>query len=416
MRKSSWLTNAFFGWYSWAMSWLIWGAAGVLRGAKGRARDGGPIRPASVTSVVVVRLDLMGDFVVFSSILRGLREGFPGARIALVLDRAVCGLAAGCPYVDEIIPVSLPGPKWRQFFFGPGRAWRVAKEKLRGRFDLAINARYDRDIPGGGMMACLSLAPQVVGFAAETEPAKARIFNRGSDKFYTHLLPVVPGPCHEMNRNREILRYLGIGDTDARPELWLSAEDRQAAGRLLRERGWTAGERMVCLGIHAGAARRMWPLERYQELAGRIGAVMNCRYLLVGGPADRGLGELLRPALGDALINLAGHAAVRVSAAALAECCVYVGSDSGPMHIAAALGKPVVEISCHPLDGDAAHFQSPVRWRALTEPFELVCPKTALAPCTGTCGEEEAHCIRQVGVQEVFEAVMSVLPAVPASL
>jgi ADP-heptose:LPS heptosyltransferase len=401
--------STLLGAYSLLTAWFFYAAGSAWRRLAGRPRRLGPIDRSRVRSIAFIRLDEMGDFVLFSAILRPLRQAFPDAHIALVLCDWICPLAAGCPYVDEVLPFPSGGPRWRQYLLGPLRALGMAL-KLRRRFDLIINPRSDRDIRGAAFLAHFSLAPWVVGYPSSTEPFKLRV-NRGYDRFYTHLLPSPVKVSHELERSRAILEFLGVPDDGRAPEIWLSADDRRHAEGLLRQDGWRNGDTLICLGISASYARKRWPMEFYMQLAQRLKSMPDSRFVVVGGKADRGTAELLRPVLGSRLFNLAGRASPRVSAAALDQCCLYVGNDSGPKHMAAAMGKPVVEISCHPRDGDRGHFQAPERFGALTDPSMVIAPATALAPCSESCMAGEAHCITQVTVEGVLESAVAILQA-----
>ncbi len=403
-------TKFIFGCYWLLLAWPLYVAGLIWRTLAGRPRQFGPIDHREIRSIAVVRLDEMGDFVIFSSILRPLREAFPDARITLFLCDWVCPLAELCPYIDEVIPFPAAGPKWRQFALGPFRALRIAA-RFQGRFDLIINPRFDRDIRGAAFLAHFSLAPRVLGYPPSTEPFKT-IVNRGYDRFYTHLLPAPgasAGPAHEIERSRGVLSFLGVPESGCTPELWLSPGDRELGRAILREKGWRPGDTLICLGIHAGYARKRWPIDHFIKLALRLMAQSDAKFLVVGSDQDRDAGELLRPALGSRLLNLEGEATLRVSAAAIGECLLYVGNDSGPKHLAAALGKPIVEICCHPEQGDAAHFQSPRRFGAIAERVILLAPRSPLAPCRGTCLASESHCIRQVSVEDAVQAVDTLL-------
>ena len=407
-------SKAIFGAYSLLVAWSVYAVGFIWRALANRPRSVGALdwienetARREIRSIALIRLDEMGDFALFSSILRPLRQAFPGARITLVLCDWICPLAELCPYVDKVIPFPSSGPKWWQFMLGPFRALRIALQFDR-HFDLVINPRFDRDIRGAAFLAHFSGASWVLGFPSSTEPFKA-LANRGYDRFYTHLLPAPVKVLHELERSRTILDFLGIRTDSSQPELWLSAEDRRQASRLLRQYGWRPGETIICLGINASLARRRWPIHCFVQLAGRLMSLADVRFLVVGSKRDRDNARLLQSALGSRVINLAGRSALRVSAAALAECDLYVGNDSGPMHLAAALAKPVVEISCHPEDGDTAHFQAPQRFGAMAQPAVVLAPAKALAPCRITCLATEPHCITQISVDEVFDAVVAVV-------
>ena len=395
------------GSYSQLISSLLYAAGFLWRVLAHRPRRPGPLDPQEIRSILLIRLDEMGDFTLFSSMLRPLRRAFPDARITLVLCDWICPLAELCPYVDEVIPFPSRGPKWLQYLLGPFRALRIAL-RLGRSIDLAVNSRFDRDIRGAAFLAHFSLAPWVLGFPSSTEPFKV-LANRGYDRFYTHLLPAPVGARHETERTRVVLDALGIPSHGTRPELWLSAEDRRQAHELLRQGGWRPGDTLICLGINAGHPRRRWPIDSFIRLAQGLLSTCDTRFLVVGGASDRRAADLMRPVLGARLINLAGRSPLRVSAAAIAECRLYVGNDSGPMHLAAAVGNPVVEISCHPADGDEGHFQAPERFGALAKPRVLLAPANALPPCHTTCLAREPHCITQVSVEQALQAVVPLI-------
>ena len=401
------LSKITIGAYSLLTSWSLSVAGSIWRALARRPRRQ-TINRREIRSIGIFRLDEMGDFTLFSSLLRPLRQAFPDAHITLVLCDWICPLAELCPYVDELVPFPSSGPRWWQFLLGPFRALGVAM-KLGRRFDLVINPRFDRDIRGAGFLANFSLAPWVLGYPSSTESFKAAV-NRGYDRFYTHLLPVPDEVLHEVDRSRQILEYLAIPDDGSRPELWISHADRRRAHALLRQDGWRPGDTLICLGVAASYARKRWPMDNFVQLAQRLcGSLPRVKFLIVGGVRDRETAELLRTALASRLINLAGRAALRVSAAALEECLLYIGNDSGPKHLAAALGKPVAEISCHPIDGNPAHFQSPERFAAVADSGFVLAPAKALPPCHASCRAAEPHCITQVTVGQVLEAVVTLV-------
>ncbi|MHB1559266.1 MAG: glycosyltransferase family 9 protein, partial [Isosphaeraceae bacterium] len=102
-------------------------------------------------------------------------------------------------------------------------------------------------------------------------------------------------------------------------------------------------------------------------------------------------------------------ATLRQTTAILSRCRLFIGNDSGPMHLASAVGVPVVEISMFPRSGPRGHVSSPHRFGPWGVPSVIVQPSHALPPCTDGCRASTAHCITQVGVSEVFVAVMELL-------
>ena len=104
-------------------------------------------------------------------------------------------------------------------------------------------------------------------------------------------------------------------------------------------------------------------------------------------------------------MSIAGQMTLRQTAAVLERTNLVIANDSGPMHLAGAAGVPVVEISCHPADGNVLHANAPQRFHPWEERYEVVQPVKAHEPCTGSCEWHDAHCILGVSVEMVTEAV-----------
>jgi heptosyltransferase-2 len=147
------------------------------------------------------------------------------------------------------------------------------------------------------------------------------------------------------------------------------------------------------------------------ELGRALVREYDARLAVVGGPEDRHLGAQLESGLGAALLNLAGRTTLRQTAAVLECCQLAVTNDSGPMHLAAAAGSRVVEISCHPEAGDTEHYNSPARLHPWGVPHVVVQPVHATAPCRDSCESLEAHCILGVETDKVWAAARGLLDA-----
>jgi heptosyltransferase-2 len=113
--------------------------------------------------------------------------------------------------------------------------------------------------------------------------------------------------------------------------------------------------------------------------------------------------------LGPTATGLAGRTTLRETAAVLERCRLYVGNDSGPLHLAAAGGVPCVEISCHPATGRPDHENSPDRFGPWGVPHVVLRAASPRAPCDGYCGAQAPHCILEVDVDAVVAAADSLL-------
>jgi lipopolysaccharide heptosyltransferase II len=191
--------------------------------------------------------------------------------------------------------------------------------------------------------------------------------------------------------------------------LWLSHEDREAAQAALTSRGVTVNDLLVSIAPGAGHPKRLWPLSRFVDLGRFLQQECRARVLIIGGPQDREKGRQLQENLGTGAINFAGEMTLRQTGALLEHVPLVVANDSGPMHLAAAAGAAVVEISCHPTSGNPLHSNSPARFHPWAKEYVVLQPPQAAEPCASSCEWHEAHCILGVTVEAVQEAARTLL-------
>jgi ADP-heptose:LPS heptosyltransferase len=357
-----------------------------------------------VHSILVIRLDAIGDVLLTGPFLRELRGGYPRARITLVVAPRVLNLVETCPYVDRaLIHHVPPATRWwhplSRRLIGLSFARRELWPEL---YDMAVVPRWGEDHYEATILARLSGAPDRVGYAART---KGRQRERSRyDRFLTRLVDD-RSVKHEVQRNVDLLSEMGVPAPSLQHtlEVWLTDEDRSFANRIVTS---SNAAKLVALGPGAGSPKRMWAIERVEEV-GRWLADGGARLVVVGGPGDEGLGEHLSRRIGDEVIDLTNRATIRETAAVLAHCSLFCGNDSGPMHLAAAVGVPIVEISCHPLLGDELHPNSPSRFGPWGVSCRVVQPDRPKDGCSAGCRVESPHCILNVRVDSVIAAIES---------
>lgn len=391
------------------MNMPAYAAGAVLRGIRRRPLQKSDFHPEQIQSILVVRVDGLGDVVILSGFLRGLRKGFPSARITLVVDEKILSFVELCPWVNEVIGFNEQGSKYKRLLLGSLRAWRFARTRLHARsFDLAVNPRWDIDSRAANFLGYFSMARRHIGFSEAVSVRKAGL-NRGTNRFYSHLVAGSTAVVTEQQRNNEVLARLGVAPDAEPPELWLSEEDCRWAGSALQEHGVKSADYLVCFGVGGVEPKRLWPIDRFGEIADWLLHQMEARILIIGDSRDQKAAEPLVKQFGNRVVNLAGVCSLRKSAALLRHCHLFVGNDSGPMHMATAAGVPVVEISCHPVTGEAGHVNSPVRYPPLGVISRVVQPRMAETPCVSGCGASSPHCILDIQASDVRQAITEVL-------
>ena len=167
-----------------------------------------------------------------------------------------------------------------------------------------------------------------------------------------------------------------------------------------------SGDVLIGMGIGASASKRMWPAERFSELGLWLRDTFGARVLAVGGPGEEELGAILARDLGSSVLNAVGQATLRQTAL-LQKCCrLFVGNDTGTMHMAAAVGVPVIELSCHPRSGDVWSANSPLRFGPWGVRHIVLQPGSAQPNCVIECVADRPHCILHITVEQAKRAIL----------
>jgi heptosyltransferase-2 len=339
-----------------------------------------PPRPslAEAKQILVIRPDEIGDVVLTSPFLRELRRAAPQARITLLVKPACYPLVEHCPYVDAVYRV----PR-RAGVRLVCTAWRLRLGLLPWRgFDLVILPRYGADWYRSELLGHLLAGNGVVAAQRGRESAQG---GRTARLLYLDIFRNT-NIEHEVLLTLRVLEWLGAPRTaEPRLELWLTESDRRFAADLSPK-----ARPLVAIALSAGDPRRCWPAERFAEVAEWLRSEYRATVIVLGASGDP---------VCPASLNLVGETTIRQAAALIERCDLFIGNDSGLMHIAAAAQVPVVEISGFPAAGDPAHPNSPNRFGPWRVPHRL------LQPAAGT----EQLAVSEVSTESVKSACRGLL-------
>jgi ADP-heptose:LPS heptosyltransferase len=285
-----------------------------------------PARRPAPDRVLVVSLDNLGDLVFASLLTRQLRAHFPSAHITLWCKRYTADVAPLLPGVDQVEaaePFWDRAPGGRQ---GSGIAFARSVMRLRARrFDVAV----------------LAAAPWRAAAAAAATGSARRIgvAHRKNARFLTDVLPRQDPTRPVLAEMMRLLAPLGI---EAPPELYYQLDPTPLAGRRARLRGML-GPRVAALHPFASLRNRCVPLPHWVRLAGALEA-RGYQPLWIGSPAELREVHAAGGAPSWLTMDRIGDGTIADTAAALSLAHLFVGHDSGPLHIAGALGVPVVGV------------------------------------------------------------------------
>lgn len=334
--------------------------------------------PASLSGserVLIVRLGAVGDVLRVLPAVRRLRAFLPGLHLAWIVEPLSASLLEGHPDLDEVILFPRrdlrPDPA-RPLRFR--RAWRDLGDRLRrGAYGVAIDFQSSLK---SGLVTWQSGAPRRVGF----HPGETREF---SFLFTNEWVALSAPRLNRVDRNLEMVAALGVagGPADAvLPELPSEAEE---AASILAACAPTGPRVVVSPGTSRRQAYKAWPPEHYAAFARILASQTGTRPLLVWGPGEEALARaVVEGSRGAAL--LAPPTGLRTLAALLRRADLFVGADTGPMHLAWVAGCRVVALF-GPTDPrlNAPRGPGHVVLRAPSEAMESLEPETVAAAVAG---------------------------------
>jgi ADP-heptose:LPS heptosyltransferase len=301
------------------------------------SHNAGPVNPEP-RNILVLDFGQLGDVVLSLPALAAIRKRFPQARVTVAGGSAAAQVVEMSGLADRTLAidrVSLrDGPKLHSL----AEMMRLAAEVRRARYDLAIDLH---SLSESNLLAFVSGARERV-FAERA--------GRSLGLLATMKAPWEDRDKHQVDRYLDVLRPLGISGAPRIPLLPTRPRDDQFVQKLFEERGVAAGATLAGFFPGASQPRRRWPLDRFAELAARLEKHDDARIVVFLGPEEAAVAEQIRAAFSSSALVLDGLTLSQL-ASATARLKVFVSNDSGPMHLAAAVGTPVVLLFGAPVRG-----------------------------------------------------------------
>ena len=364
--------------------------------------------------LLVRGVNWLGDAVMSTPALLRLREALPQTRIALLTPEKLAGLWEQHPALDEIIP------------FAKGESvWQVGRRLRAGKFDTALI------LPNSfrsALEAWLARIPRRIGYAthgrslllnhhvlprADAMPmhkrsaAEVRALADGTRTPDAEFTRRIARPtAHHVHQYLHLAAVLGANPAAQAPRLNVAAaEQARVRAALFGKTEAQAGRPLTWFGLNPGAEygpAKRWPVENFIAAAREIHARTGCAWVIFGGPADQALAEQIRAAVPSAL-SVAGRTTLRELVVALSLCRVVLTNDTGPMHVAAAVGTPVVvpfgstspELTGPGLPGDPRH--------------RLLKSEVPCAPCFLRECPIDFRCMKTITIERVVGAVLEIV-------
>ncbi|MCU0611637.1 MAG: glycosyltransferase family 9 protein [Candidatus Eisenbacteria bacterium] len=334
--------------------------------------------------ILLIRLGTITDVVAATAVLNGLREALPTAVVTMVVHKENEELLSGHPWVDRIVAYDR-----RKHHRGP-LGFRRLLTTLREQ-DWSISIDLRRSVATRLMTRAAGAPTRLT--ASEESAVTSLLVSARINRFFARRTRV--------ETLLGSLRKLGVGNGYRPPRLYLRPEWTSGAGNLLRQLGVKAPT-VVGLGPGARRETKLWPPERYAELAKRL-SCSGSEVLVLGSHEEKDI--CTKVAAGRAGVHdLAGRLSLGELLGLTARCTAFVGNDSGPTHCAHALGVPTVALF-GPTDGR----------RYLFAGGRVIQRTVPCGPCSvrgrHRCPTGDHACMESISVDEVLQAVTQLLPA-----
>ena len=346
--------------------------------------------------LLCVRLDTIGDVLMTTPAIRALKRSVPGRSVALLTSPAGAEVGALVPEVDEVIPYRAPWMKPPPGGLGDDLA--LIEELRRRRFDGAvIFTVYSQSALPAAVLCHLAEIPRRLAHSRENPYwlLTDRVAEREPDELVRH----------EVRRQLDLVRHIGADTDDERLSLRVPAAARDRAAALLAELGLVGDRPWAVLHPGATAPARRYPAEHWVEVGRRLTEDHGWRLVLTGSPDEVELARAIRAGIGEGVDSLAGRLDVAGLAAILERAPVFLSGNTGPVHMAAAVGTPVVDVY------------------ALTNPQHTPwgIPHVVLShdvPCrycyASVCPMGHHDCVRRVAPERVVEAAVALRQRAPS--
>lgn len=282
--------------------------------------------------ILVIKLRYLGDVLLTTPVFDALKAHFPDAFLAAAVNRGTEDMLTCNPSIDKIFTVERDESPLRDLW----KQLRQVREIRRFRFDLALDlTQNDR----AAVLAWLSGARRRWGYRLKREKLLRRAL------LFTDLISPRKN-LHILERHLEMARALGCAPLSAKPRLYWSAQDQRDGEELLRENGLAGDLPYIVLHPSSNALHKVWTAEGYAALCDALWEKQGVRTLLISGrdEEESRLNRAICALAKCSPLNLGGRLSLKQTAVLLSRAVLFVGIDSGPMHMATAVDTPVVAI------------------------------------------------------------------------
>ncbi len=342
---------------------------------------------SNIKRILIVRTDRIGDVVLSTPVITATRSIFPNAYIAIMISSETQEIVRSNPYVNEVI-VYDKKIKHKSFLKTLGFISNLRKKK----FDLALILHSTNRV---NCICFLAGIPKRVGYK------RGKMDFLLTDKLeYKKRL----GEKHESEYSLDVLRSIGVKVETSPLVMNIRKQDEKHINDLLKESDLKDGERFMVLHPGASCPSKMWPKENFARLGDCLVERFKMRVLLVSSVDQVEIGEEVRRLMKNKPLFLCGKTSLGELGALFKKASLFISNDSGPVHIACAVGAKVVSIF-----GRNEKGLSPTRWRGLSDKNIVLHKDVGCIECLAHKCKKDFLCLKSISVEEVLQKASELL-------
>lgn len=278
-----------------------------------------------IKRILVVEVNWLGDVLLSTPAIRAIKKAYPGAHLACMAPPRVREILEGNPNVDEII---IFDEKGRHLKIIPRIKFILGLRKKR--FDIVF--LFHRSLTRA-LITFFAAVPERVGFTN---------FKRGL--LLTKRIPQPSQQIHRSDNFSQIVEAFGINVRDKNCEFFIPEKSRSFIKELLNKAGILDNDFLVVINPGANWLLKRWPKESFAELSDRLAQYFNAKIVICGAEKDTVLSEDISSLMKTKPVILAGKTTLKQLGALMERADLVISADSGPMHLAATVGKNLIAL------------------------------------------------------------------------
>ncbi len=345
-------------------------------------------------NILIVKLSAIGDVIHTLPALNAIRNYYPNANITWLVEEDAASLVQGHKALNRVLVSKrkrwLKALRSLSFLNTIKEVYGFIKALRDTRYDMILDFQA---LLKSGILIALARGRRKIGFGKGLEHMEHSYI------FLNERIPAVDMEIHALSRGMMLLNAVGIPTNEVEYKLPMSDHDRKKIDELMKQHGINDMKSLIAINPVAKWETKLWPNKKFAELADMLIDQYNLKIVFTGGIKDYSIIQTITSSMKGRAINFAGKTTLTELAALYEKAALVISTDTGPMHLAAAVGTPVVAL-----------FGPTAPWR--TGPYgtghQIITAELECSPCfKRRC--ETTDCMYQISVKQVMVAVMSIV-------